>query len=861
MTNLNQESLFSLELIVDRLCLHRSVECRIPAVAFRLLDFPTLLIYHVEPELAVTIRSKLLEDRYWPVPAQLNELKDRNTGAFLISRGKSCLFRVSPNTLVSSLSSAPLYVMVVDMFPETPKLVGSCGVTLNASARDLYNNIVTNGISVPDVQAEKKELDLCNLMGTKLGTILLGYRLLSLGSALLSHIPTHNIIHIKPKEEIDQCFCPTVDEVPQSVTEAWVTSKQSATAREQLDNFEVDKTLEKTFADSQTQIEPCSIDSVGTQTSRLRSHTDKPRTSLLNDADDIITTNIVRPPPLYYNSANCTKTVCWHQEEWSSVWQMADDGSNWSDGGTIRIEDKYLDADEEATHKMNLNHSTVKDKPSPLAQSKSAVKNDLTTKTPCHPGNMAEFPILGALMSEILQIQGMNLVPDSSAVDADHEARYRIQKMKKDTKLQKEDSRKAVKPKRCVHKCANMLPRDKGLMMSKRRSSAPAVHHQRPLFAGMTKTQKLRLAKANPKLLQEIESKEMQQRNEFRAAHMSSMRKKENVPTYRQQNADEIDTLKHIDVSRATEYADESRESTARYKCPVPTPRKSLSDLQLVGKYVPDVDTSCFGTKTYRVDRKRLQPSSSEENIQFTLPPVKGGSESDHSTCHGQSAMTNTTAHSNIAGRQVATHSKLNTSVSDDSDARPVDNFGQTASVSAPVVHRDASVVSAQLEATDAGGVLSLEDLGLRKIVDHCSDESDGDDRTVGSNDDESKDRDAEFYSVEEGEKEFDRKLSEGGGSSKEAELVHEAVNQQSDVSEDDESDLEYDYDFEDTPARSLRTVSTVNSAASSIVDVALHQRTVSPVESQQAGTDLKLSGHSYPNGRTGEQCKDYMYL
>ena len=859
MTDLDQESLFSLELIVDRLRLHHSVECRIPAVAFRLLDFPTLLIYHTEPELAVTLRSKLLADRYSSVPAQLNELKDRKTGTFLFCRGKSCLFRVSPNTLVSSFSTAPLYVMVVDMFPETPKLVGSCGVPLTACAHDLYNDIVTYGISVPAVQSKKKELDLCNLMGTKLGTILLGYRLLSLGSALLSHIPTQNIICIKSEEEIDQHFYPSNDKVPQSITEASIAVEQSTNVERCSDNSEVGgKIVEKTFTDSQTQIELPGFGSVSTQTSRLRSHTNKPSTPLAINTDHIIT-NVICPPPLFYNSRECKKAVGRHKEEWSYVWQMANDGSSWSDDGTIRVEDKYLDDHEEVTGNKNLSNSFVNDKPSPHTQSKNMLRSDPATKPSYHPGNMTEFPILGALMAEILRFQGMNFVPNLSGVDADHEVQYQIQKMKKVVTLQKGHLGKQYQPKRFAHKCANVTPADKELIVSKQRSHG-TVMQQKPLFAGMTNTQRLRLAKVNPKLLRELEGKEMRRRNELRATRMSRVQKQGNVPTDSHQNADEIDSMKHIDISRSMECIDESRESTARYKCPVPTPR--MSKMFLADKDFADVDASYFGTKTYTVGHKRrepelLQQSSSEENIEFTLAPIKRGNESDHNTCRRLSVPTSATADSESAAMQAATHLKPNASGSADSDA------GQTLSLPAKV-HGDTSAASAQLEATDAGGMLSLEDLGLRKIVDHYSGSSDDDDDGDGGgtedscNDKELKEGGDTECSSAEGERKSDHQLSEVSEKCYEPELLHQVVNQYSGVSEDEEHDLEYEYDFEDTPVQSLKTVSPVNSSTSSILDSTVHRHMIaSPTGNQVAGTSRKMSGHSWLINRMGEQCND----
>jgi len=864
MTNLDQESLFSLELIVDQLRLHQSVECRIPAIAFRLLDFPTLLIYHVEPELAVTIRSKLLDIRYQSLPAQLNELKDHKTGKFSVRRGKSCLFCVSPNTLVSSLCSAPLYVMVVDMFPETPKLVGSCGVPLNACAHDLYNDIVTSGVSVPAVQAEKKELDLCNLIGKKLGTILLGYRLLSLGAALLSHIPSHNIIHLEPKEEIDQFVYPADDEIPQSVTGECNVAKQSMIADRRLENVEFNKILEKTFTDSQTQIEPHSLGSVGTQTSRQRLHTKKPRTLLpvVNDTDDMITTNIVCPPPLFYSSTIGKKTLCWHQEEWSSMWQMANDISSWSDDDTIRVEDKYLDADEEEMCTTDLSRYIVKDKHPSFAQCRNVVRSDPATKLPYHSGDISGFPILSALMDEILRFQGKTLVQDRSGADADHEAQYRIQKMKKRTQLQNADSVKAVELKMSADKHANMQPCNKGQILLKRRSSGPLMH-RKPFFAGITNTQRLRLARVNPKLLQELETREMQRKSEFRAARVNyNKRLKENMLTGSQLNAEEVDALKHIDISRATEYTDESRESTVRYKRPVPTPRTSkmrVAEHKLSDRNAPDIDLSGFGTKTYSASHKGMEShhtlqSSSEENFQFALPLVENSSANEYSIHHEQSAVTNTAADPN---KQVAKNCKHDTVSCHELDTVPVKSVWQTQSEAASVKLKDASARSAQLEATDAGGVLSLEDLGLRKIVDHYSGDS-GDDvndgKEASADDEQSQERDVACDSVKEGKEKFDHELSKDSEKDSKPQPQRKIVNQYSVVSEDEPDDLEYEYDFEDTPVRSLKTVSTMNSSASSIMDSAVHRQRLSSVGSHEVDTAVIMFGCSQPINRTGEQ-------
>ena len=112
----DEESLFSLELVVDKIGLPKIV-CRFPAVAFRLLDFPTLLIYHVEPDLAEVIRKKISKDPHYKVPQQLHELQDKR-GDFPVKKGKSCLFKVPLKILQTHLLNTPLYVMIIDTYPE-----------------------------------------------------------------------------------------------------------------------------------------------------------------------------------------------------------------------------------------------------------------------------------------------------------------------------------------------------------------------------------------------------------------------------------------------------------------------------------------------------------------------------------------------------------------------------------------------------------------------------------------------------------------------------------------------------------------------------------------------------------------------
>jgi hypothetical protein len=88
-----------------------------------LLDFPTILIDHVETDLAANIRRKVKSDPYYNLPKQINELTDKH-GNFVIKKGKSCLLKLPCSTLQMHLANTPMYVMIIDSYPEIPKLLG-----------------------------------------------------------------------------------------------------------------------------------------------------------------------------------------------------------------------------------------------------------------------------------------------------------------------------------------------------------------------------------------------------------------------------------------------------------------------------------------------------------------------------------------------------------------------------------------------------------------------------------------------------------------------------------------------------------------------------------------------------------------
>ncbi|XP_019488703.1 PREDICTED: microtubule-associated protein 10 [Hipposideros armiger] len=138
-----------------------------PAVAFRLLDFPTLLVYPPGGPAA-------------PAP-------EPRPGLLSFGRGKSCLFRLHPATLRRGLLGTPLYTLLLQLHPgrptPAPQLLGACSISLAAVAHKVLGS-AASGCS----QGHRGSFPLHNHVGERIGDIALCYRLTDLGSSLLGHL-------------------------------------------------------------------------------------------------------------------------------------------------------------------------------------------------------------------------------------------------------------------------------------------------------------------------------------------------------------------------------------------------------------------------------------------------------------------------------------------------------------------------------------------------------------------------------------------------------------------------------------------------------------------------------------------------
>ncbi|XP_008122447.2 microtubule-associated protein 10 [Anolis carolinensis] len=130
-----------------------------PAVALRLLDFPTLLVRAPQAALPGPV-----------VP---------------FGRGKSCLFRLRPESLRELLRRSPLYALLLALPPSAPgpaRLLGSCSVSLADAAEEL--------LRLPPGPSGGRggRFPLRDLMGDAVGELALSYRLSNLGPCPRGHL-------------------------------------------------------------------------------------------------------------------------------------------------------------------------------------------------------------------------------------------------------------------------------------------------------------------------------------------------------------------------------------------------------------------------------------------------------------------------------------------------------------------------------------------------------------------------------------------------------------------------------------------------------------------------------------------------
>uniref|UniRef100_A0A8C9MJU1 Microtubule associated protein 10 n=1 Tax=Serinus canaria TaxID=9135 RepID=A0A8C9MJU1_SERCA len=157
------ERLFALELLVEVLRVAEPGPAELPgpaehpAVALRLLDFPTLVL---RPAAAAPPLR----------PGQ----------PFPFGRGKRCLFRWRPDSLFAALRRRPLRTLLLalpaGLAPAPPRLLGSCAVSLAPAAEVLQRP------GAPSSCGRRGRFALRDTAGRPVGELVLRYRLSCLGA-------------------------------------------------------------------------------------------------------------------------------------------------------------------------------------------------------------------------------------------------------------------------------------------------------------------------------------------------------------------------------------------------------------------------------------------------------------------------------------------------------------------------------------------------------------------------------------------------------------------------------------------------------------------------------------------------------
>ena len=296
-----KKNLFSFELIVDSVS-QLSVECVAPAVGFRLLDYPTVIIYHTSQvklnnlkTISDDISSSQSSERSTG-NENIPDLKE-DDGIFHFHRGKSTLFSMDFNKLFKLLSKIPVYIMLLDVWTAKTRLVGSCVLSLKTAIEEMNSSIQSKSHDVPAFYNTKVSTSIFNLMGTVVGKLSGKFTLYSYGNTLSKHVLEEK----SSKSNLDVILNkPETNSIPNGTHK--VTSEKLA---ERIQRF--DKSTETT-----TIHQKYDADSKVSQLSNLKSQHVEKGTSLskkkviANDAEKMndiaMEPGTSYPPPLFYNS-------------------------------------------------------------------------------------------------------------------------------------------------------------------------------------------------------------------------------------------------------------------------------------------------------------------------------------------------------------------------------------------------------------------------------------------------------------------------------------------------------------------------------------------------------------------------------
>ncbi|XP_056327063.1 microtubule-associated protein 10 [Danio aesculapii] len=354
-----QETLFSLELVIDYVRFDGSRGTVLdPAVGIRLLDFPTLLIYH-------SGREDPLKSGYADLcvsPDAVPQADDGDNLKYTFHKGKSCLFKINLDSLHTHLLNTPLYAMVLDVKDEIPRLIGSSLISLAKVTERIKVDVGKHGINTPAAHGERLSSPICNLMGTTIGVISLAYKIVSLGAHLIPHIPDNRVyqVGVTCGNEEHQQKCENEDE------------KRNVLSQEiSLDGQPTDLVI--------SEAKECGIPAY-TQTERA--------VQCVSWAEDAQEYTTFCHPPLFY----CSNETSQQERKSFTGLLAAMESLNMEDPEDVNDEEESFDMREfPDTNRLSKLHSTPKP---PCEETDSAPLLDV----------IRQLPLLNALLVELSQL-------------------------------------------------------------------------------------------------------------------------------------------------------------------------------------------------------------------------------------------------------------------------------------------------------------------------------------------------------------------------------------------------------------------------------------------------------------------------
>ena len=369
-----------------------------------------------------------------------------------------------------------------------------------------------------------------------------------------------------------------------------------------------------------------------------------------DEFDDSFVTNAVCPPPLYYNSEAGPKPKVLQGLQQTKL-EDADSGSDES-LSTIRHEDKFSDSDEEFLDKGPKPETVLQQKHPHSEKQDDIISSWLNTaprKQQAGTPRFANFPVLNALLQEIATIPGVQAaglqslgqpgaatagMSTSPKTKTPRSARFTprpaelkdgdvVSRLSSPRRPQKAEPAAKPQPKGGTAVDA----KQKGWL----RRQAPVGMKTTKLTYGMTKTQRLRLAKGNPELLKTLEKTEQERLEKRRDEQLNKYPWLRRDSGYMKLGTADLTTeiSKHpcdeaipkLDLQDMETDAGANTELKPHRK-PVPTPRLSLS--------LTDKDKPLL-TPRPRPSKSRLQMSVLEHQ---SPRDAKAAVDQDNSVSH-----------------------------------------------------------------------------------------------------------------------------------------------------------------------------------------------------------------------------------